>query len=256
MAKENENLENQPAAPAQSTTPNRDKWLANLRGKYGEDKSEEELYDLSMKGYDTEHEAAKKYAQETRDFADKINQYPELAGFYSEASQGNVGAAVLNLGDLIDAYRSGEIDDEGYKAKVAERKKADEDAAAAEADKQAKIAKFDNEVFVPWCEKNGYDPEEWMKKADEMLFKPMRAYEMAEAQLDAIDKMINYDAAVAAAETKGRNANIQEQRRSVPNTSAPAGGAGIGTNAATGGGDIFSEIANSEKRQRDKNRAQ
>ena len=249
MAKENEKLESQPAAPAQSTTPNRDKWLANLRGKYGEDKSEEELYDLSMKGYDTEHEAAKQYAQETRDFADTINQYPELAGFYSEVSQGNVGAAVLNLGDLIDAYRSGEIDDEGYKAKVAERKKADEDAAAAEADKQAKIAKFDNEVFVPWCEKNGYDPEEWMKKADEMLFKPMYSYEMAEAQLDAIDNLINYDENIEEARVQERNKKIVAERKKSAaatdgqvNGGSASGAAGTGKTQSRLGG-IASEMA-------------
>ena len=60
MAKENEPISAQmqtpepPAAP--SATPNRDKMLSGLRGKYGEELSEEELYAKAMEGYDADHE--------------------------------------------------------------------------------------------------------------------------------------------------------------------------------------------------------
>ena len=57
MAKEQEKLEGQEPVAEVSLTPNRDKMLENLRGKYGADKSDEDLFDLAMKGYDADHEA-------------------------------------------------------------------------------------------------------------------------------------------------------------------------------------------------------
>lgn len=263
MVKKEEQLKEQQAAEAAaqaaantpSATPNQDKWRENMRAKYPDAADDEALYEASMRGYDEEHDFAKQQREDIDAFTNSIKDYPELASFYSEAAQGNIGAAILNIGALVDAYRNGEIDDAKYKEQVAARKKADEDAAAAKETEQAELAE-QNRIFEEWCAKKGYDPEEWMEKANEALFSPMISRKMAEKQFDAIDKMINYDAAVEAAEVRGRNANIQEQRRSVPKTSAPAGGAGIGAGVETGGGDIFSEIANSEKRQRDKNKAQ
>lgn len=213
MAKKDEKLEGQnvaaapaaTAAPAPSETPNRDKMLANLRTKYGEDKSDEDLYGLAMDGYDTEHDYAKQQRADVDEFTKQIQDYPELASFYSEAAQGNIGAAILNLGDLLDAYRSGEMDDEKYRASIKEKedaKKADEDAFAAQ-----------DAVFEEWCAENGKDPDEWMKKADEALFKPMKARQLAKAQFDAIDKMLNYDEDVEAARVQGRNENIVTQRK-------------------------------------------
>lgn len=222
MAKKDEKLEAQQAAEAAaqaaaetqtpSETPNRDRWIANMRGKYGEDKSEEELYDLSSKGYDEEHDFAKQQRADIDAFTNSIKDYPELASFYSEAAQGNIGAAILNLGDLIDAYRSGEIDDAKYKEQVAARKKEADDAAAAKETEQAELAE-QNRVFEEWCSKKGYDPEEWMAKAEEMLFGPMAKRMMTESVFDAIDKMINYDEDVEAAKVQGRNENIVTQRK-------------------------------------------
>lgn len=222
MAKKDEKLEAQQAEEAAanaaaetqtpSETPNRDKWFANMRGKYGEDKSEEELYDLSSKGYDEEHDFAKQQRADIDAFTNSIKDYPELASFYSEAAQGNIGAAILNIGALVDAYRSGEIDDAKYKEQVAARKKADEDAAAAKEAEQAELAE-QNRVFEEWCAKKGYDPEEWMAKANDALFSPMISRKMAEKQFDAIDKMINYDEDVEAARVQGRNENIVTQRK-------------------------------------------
>lgn len=251
MAKKDEKLEAQQAAEAAtnaaaetqtpSETPNRDKWFANMRSKYGEDKSEEELYDLSSKGYDEEHDFAKQQRADIDAFANSIKDYPELASFYSEAAQGNVGAAILNLGDLIDAYRNGEIDDEGYRNKIAERKAADDE-------KNSKIA-AQNEVFEKWCKDKGYNPEDWAAKAEEMLFKPMASYALAEAQFDAIDKMLNYDDDVETARVQGRNENIVTQRKKSAaatdgqvNSGSASGAAGTGKTQSRLGG-IASEMA-------------
>lgn len=242
--KDNETLEPQTTATATGNAPeaseitaasaptNQERMLANLRKKYPDIENDDDLYGKAMEGYDAEHDYAKQSRNEANQLAGIINEYPEVAGFYSELSAGNVGAAILNIGDLVDAYRNGDIDDEGYKARIAERKKADEDAAAAEEEKNGKIAAQD-EVFKAWCEKHGYDPEEWMNKATEQLFKPMSSYAMAEAQFDALDKMLNYDEDVEAAEVRGRNTNISAQRRKAAsstdgqlNRSSAAAGAG------------------------------
>lgn len=258
MAKKDEKLEAQRAAEAAanaaaetqtpSETPNRNKWLANLRGKYGEDLSEEELYGKSMEGYDEEHEFAKQQRADIDAFTNSIKDYPELASFYSEAAQGNIGTAILNLGDLIDAYRSGEIDDAKYKEQVAARKKEADDAAAAKATEQEELAE-QNRVFEEWCAKNGRDPEEWMAKAEEMLFGPMAKRKMTESVFDAIDKMINYDEDVEAARVQGRNENIVTQRKKSAaatdgqvNGGSASGAAGIGKTQSRLGG-IASEMA-------------
>lgn len=220
MAKKDEKLEAQQAAEAAaqaaantpSATPNQDKWRENMRAKYPDATDDEALYEASMRGYDEEHEFAKQQRADIDAFTNSIKDYPELASFYSEAAQGNIGAAILNIGALVDAYRSGEIDDAKYKEQVAARKKADEDAAAAKDAEQAELAE-QNRVFEEWCTKKGYDPEEWMEKANEALFSPMISRKMAEKQFDAIDKMINYDEDVEAARVQGRNENIVTQRK-------------------------------------------
>ena len=211
MAKENEKIEQQAAAAAQapaSETPNRDKWTANMRAKYGEDLSEDELYGKSMEGYDTEHEYAKKNREQAKNLDGIMKQYPEVADMYINLADGNVGAAILNIGDLVDAYRKGEIDDEGYKAEVEKRKKDKEEL-------DGKIA-AEKEALQAWCEKKGYDFNEWIKRLDEVLLSPLGSYALAEAQFEAFDKMMNYDDAVAAAEVRGKNAKIKEEKRNHP----------------------------------------
>lgn len=210
MAKNDENLNGQQAAQeaaagAPSTTPNQDKWRENMRAKYPDAADDEALFEASMRGYDEEHDFAKRQREENDQLARIIQDKPEIAGFYSELASGNIGAAILNIGDLVEAYKSGEMDDEKYNTMVADRKKADEEKNSA-IDAQ-------NEVYRQWCEKKGYDPDEWMERANEQLFKPMSTYKMAEAQFDALDKMLNYDEDVEAAEIRGRNANIVAQRK-------------------------------------------
>ena len=215
MANKNENQEQtqeQASASANAQPTNRERWERNLRAKYPDVQDEDELYGRAMDSYDTEHDYAKQSREEARQLADIINQNPEVAKFYSDLSQGNVGAAFLNLGDLLKAYMSGEIDDEGYKNGLAERQKAEDAKKAAEDDRNSKIAAQD-EVFKQWCEKKGYDPEEWMKRASEQLFTPMSSYAMAEAQFDAVDKMLNYDDDIEVARAQERNKKIVAERK-------------------------------------------
>lgn len=246
------------AANPSSQTPNYDLWRKNMRAKYGEDKSDEELYALSTKGYNEEHEYAKQARADLDQFSKTIQNNPTMLAFYQkliELGEDNAEMALLELGDDLVSYLNGEIDSDVYKER--KRLKADADAENARKSEelgQKKIAQ--RAALEAWAEKKGIDPDEFIDKVQTTLLEPMAAFSAEEALFDALYNMLNYDAAVASAEVRGRNANIQEQRRSVPKTTTPQGGAGVSTSTATGGVDLFSEIANSEKRQRDKNRAQ
>lgn len=265
MAKTEDQLKEQQAAEAASqaantpsATPNRDKWMANMRGKYGEELSEDELYGKSMEGYDAEHEYAKQSRADLEQFSRTIQNNPTMLAFYQkliELGEDDAEMALLELGDDLVSYLNGEIDSDVYKERKRLKAEADaENARKSEELGQKKTAQ--RAALEAWAEKKGIDPDEFIDKVQTTLLEPMAAFSAEEALFDALYNMLNYDAAVASAEVRGRNANIQEQRRSIPKTTTPQGGAGIGASVETGGGDIFSEIANSEKRQRDKNRAQ
>lgn len=201
MAKTSTNLD------AEQPT-NQEAWLRNMRSKYPDVENDDELYGKSMEGYDREHDYAKRSRAENQRMAEIMNENPDLASFYKEVytrgKDGHPEMALLNLGDLLKSYINGDLtSDEYIKGKEAKSKK--------DSETKAKIAKMD-EVFQKWCQEKGYNPEEWMQKATELLFDPIQKHEIAEAQLEAIDHMINYDNDVAAAETRGRNENISAQR--------------------------------------------
>lgn len=229
---------------APSATPNRDKWIAGLRGKYGEELSEDELYGKAMESYDADHEANKRFNEEARQFADISAKNPNLAALFTDILEGS-------------------LTDENYTenpelAEYAERKKNKDAAAASEEDKMRE-GELDLQAFEELCKEGGIDDiagaVDKLVELNKVLEEKPTDFEQRKERLRSLFKIINYDAAVESAHIKGRNENIAEQRRNVPTPSAPHGGAGIQANTATGGGDIFSEIANSEKRQRDKNRA-
>lgn len=209
MARKNENLEQAIASEQAPSTPNRDRWLENMRGKYPDIENEDDLYARSMEGYDAEHDFAKQQREENASLNELITSNPELARFYNEmferGKEGHPEMALLNVGDLLKAYITGEMTSDEY---IAEKEK----RSQAESEQQKKL-EAQNAVFTAWCEKKGYDPEEWATRAAEKLFTPMANHELAEAQFDAIDKMLNYDDDVEAAEVRGRNANISSQRR-------------------------------------------
>ena len=199
MAKRNEQEQ---SAQAAATPTKREQWLQNMRNKYPDVQDEDELYGRSMEGYDTEHDYAKNQRAENQELNDLITSNPHLANFYSEmferGKDGHPEMALLNLGDLLNAYVTGEMSSDEY---------------IAEKEKREKAESQQNEIYLAWCEKKGYDPKEWSKRASEMLFTPMSKYELAEAQFDAIDKMLNYDDDIEAARVQERNGKIVTERR-------------------------------------------
>lgn len=198
----------------QETKPTKkETFLLNVRKKYPDIEDEDELYGKVMDDYDIEHEWAKKQRSENDRLASAMTASPELAAFMTEVMErgadGHPEMAFLNLGDLLESYLKGDIGSDEYIAEKSKRqeakKKIDEKIAAQ------------NEVFKAWAEKRGYDPEEWMARISEKLFTPMSEYELAEAQFDALDNLLNYDSdvqnAMAAGETKGRNERIAAERK-------------------------------------------
>ena len=206
--------ENAPAvaaeqAQAQAEPTNRDRWLENMRAKYPDIEDEDALYEASMKGYDEEHDFAKRQRAENEQLAEVMQKSPEVAAFFSEVIErgvdGHPELAFINLGDLLQAYMKGEITSDEY---IAEKEK----RGAAEAEKQQKV-EAQLAALTAWCEKKGYDVDEWLEKANQALLSPLASFELAEAQFEALDKMLNYDEDVEAAEIRGKNANIAEKRR-------------------------------------------
>jgi len=194
-----------PAEEKAEPTTQKDVWIANMRKKYP-DATEDELYSIAMKNYDTDHNYRKETEASSKAFADLVNQEPEIAKWYKDVSEGvDPGVAMLNLGDVYKAYMNGDIDSEGFKA---ERSKRDAESKA----KDESVAK-QAQALEEWCKEKGYEPEEWLKQANEKLFTAMSSYALDKAQFDALDKMFNYDADVEAAQAKGRNENIMAQRK-------------------------------------------
>ncbi len=214
MAKENEQAQAQ-AVQEPSQTPNFDKWRTNLRSKYGEDKSDEELYGLSMNGYDEEHDAAKRYSAEAEELESILSANPDLAGVFAEiftrGKDGNPAGALRNLPPDLKRY----ITDENYgdDEYLADRKKKEEDAASKKA-KDEQTQNLREQAFEGVCQEDGIaDPEAALEALQGVFNNPCETLEQCKEQVRSFLKMVDYDNAVEAAEVRGRNANIAAQRK-------------------------------------------
>jgi hypothetical protein len=173
----------------------------------------EEFYAASSAGYDAEHDYAKKQRAEVESVRDTLTAHPELADFLDaayNAKDGDLGPAILNLGEVTRAYANGEIDSPAYKAGIEEKKR-------KEAEVKEKSA-LQAAAFEDACNELGVDPEETAQALTEKLFNPMAAYELTKDVWGNLIKMLNYDDDVAAAEVKGRNANIMAKRKKLENS--------------------------------------
>ena len=226
MAKENEQMNAQtqtpepPAAP--SATPNRDKMLSGLRGKYGEELSEEELYGKAMEGWDAEHTYAKQARSEGSELNALLESNEDLNDFFCEMFQrgkdGHPELALAHIKPLMQQYINGELTSDEYTAGVERMKEA-----------YAKFRRFQDmakEAFVEECQDRGWDVTETMEKLNALINHDCETKEECREQVKNMFRILDYEPAVAAARIGGRNENIAEQRRNVP-TSAPKGGAGV-----------------------------
>lgn len=239
MAKENETNNPQetvapPAAPA-SETSNRDKMLSGLRGKYGEELSDEELYGRAMEGYDAEHE----YAKRSREEAGKLNGYLQqdqnvndfFVDLFHFGAEGKSWKAMARMKPLMQQYINGEITDEEYEAKM--KRMAENDAKAK------RLKAMAEEAWNEECAERGWDPEETMQKLKALIGNDCETKEQCREQVKNMLRVLDYEPAVAAAEVRGKNAKIKEEKRNHP--------AGIDTLPRNGGS---SAAANAPKRAR------
>lgn len=224
MAKENEI--NQPQAsvtpPAASETPNRDKWTAGLRGKYGDELSEDELYGKAMEAYDSDHEYRKKSSAEAESLNNLLKSDENLNDFFCDlfefGKEGKPWKAMAHIKPLMQQYINGEITDEEYEAEA--KRLAEADANAARVKEMAKKA------FADECQERGWDVEETMERLNSLINHDCETEEECREQVKNMFRILDYEPAVAAAEVRGKNENIAEQRRNVPKT-VPKGGAGV-----------------------------
>lgn len=226
MAKENEQMNapaqtpEPPAAP--SATPNRDKMLSGLRGKYGEELSEEELYGKAMEGYDADHEYTKKSKAEAAKLNALLESDENLNDFFCEMFQrgvdGHPELALAHIKPLMQQYINGEITSDEYTAEVERMKEADA--------KLQRIQNMAKEAFAEECQERGWDVTETMEKLNALINHDCETKEECREQVKNMFRILDYEPAVAAAEVRGKNENIAEQRRNVPKT-APKGGAGV-----------------------------
>lgn len=197
-------------------TPNYKRWREGImknNPNLTEDSDMEDFYAASSAGYDAEHDYAKKEREEVAKLRGLLTEHPELANFFDSvvnAEDGDLGAAFLNLGELIKAYATGEIDSAAYKAGREEAQRKESEIADKSA---AQVAAYEQV-----CEEMGVDPEETSLALQEKLFNPMATYEMSKELWRSLINMLNYDDDVAAAEVRGRNANIAAQRRKINNS--------------------------------------
>lgn len=250
MAKENEQLQQQ---AANASTTNRDKWIQNMRGKYPDVQDEDELYARSMEGYDMEHEAVKRYNEETNTLNEILNENPDLAGVFSEiferGKDGNPAGALRNLPPELKRY----ITDEEYgdEAYLADRKKrADEEKAKA--DKDSRVKQLREQAGAEVMQELNMSEEDFIAALDaigKVINNPCETLDQCKEQLSAFLNMVNYDTDVATAETRGRNANIIAQRRRAANRSdgmANSGSAAASVQPKRKGQTIFDVARDAE----------
>ncbi len=192
-------------------TPNFDKWKSGLmkhNPNLTDESDMEDFYAASSAGYDAEHDYAKKQRGEVESIRELLTAHPELAEFMDgvyNSQNGDIGAAILNLGEVTRAYANGEIDSPAYKAGMEEKRRKESEVKEKSALQAA--------AFEDACNELGVDPEETAQALTEKLFNPMAAYELTKDVWSNLIKMLNYDDDVAAAEVKGRNANIMAKRK-------------------------------------------
>lgn len=234
MAKENENIERQDTGenlPSQPT--NKERWEKNLRAKYPDVQDEDELYRMAMEGYDTEHEYAKQSRADLQDFAKNINENPQLLAFYQkmqELGADNAEMALLELGDDLISFLTGEIDSKVYQERKRRKAEADAESQRAATERQEKAA-AQRAALEAWCESKGYDPDEWRERVMRTLLDPISTFSTETALFETLDNMLNYNDDVEQARIQGRNENIVARRKK--NANATDGQLNGGSTAAT-----------------------
>ena len=200
-----------PAEP--STTPNEDLFMENLGKKYPDAAGNREaIFGEAMKGYDHDHEYYKKSKAEATRLSEILSQDEDLNNFFVEifqrGPQGHPELALAHIKPLMQQYINGDITSDEYIAEV--------DRMKAEDAKREQFQAIAKEAWNEECKERGWDPEETLKKLEALINHECDTKEECRQQVKNMLRILEYDDAVAAAETRGRNAQIKEQQRNHP----------------------------------------
>lgn len=248
MAKEKEEM-NKPVetnAPTASTTPYEDAWFAGMEEAYPNLKGDREaLYKASKEGYDSQHAYVKKSQEEGERLNSILASNPDLNEMFNEiferGESGHPELALLHMKPLLKQYVNGELSTDEY---LAEKQRLQEEDAAFQRKQEMREA-----AFVAECEERGWDVEETLTKVDAVLNNPCETEEQCRDQVRNIFKIIEFDDAVSAAEVRGKNAKIEEQKRKNP---APQmGNNGASAPASAGKQSLMSSAAERARKMKD-----
>ena len=244
--KEKNNVtQQQPAAPVVEN-PNEQEWFAGMEEAYPDLKGDREaLFKASKEGYDKQHAYYKKAVAEQEQLNAILESDPDLNAMFTEiferGKDGNPGLALHHMRPLMKKYVNGEITSEEY---LAEQKRMQEEDAALQK-KQA----MQQAAFVKECEERGWDVEETLTKLNEVMNGPCETEEQCREQVRNIFKILDYDPAVAAAEVRGKNSKITEEKRK--NSGGQMGNNGASAPVSVNRKSLMAESADRAARMRD-----
>lgn len=207
-------------------TPYEDMFFAGMEKKNPELKGNREgMFKAAKENYDRDHEYAKKSMAEADQLKEILSSNEDLNNLFVEiferGKDGHPELALIHMKPLMQQYINGEITSEEY---LAEKKRMED-----EANSKTEADKMKEEAFAEVCAERGWDVGETLKKLQAVMEAPADK-EKSKEQVRNFLKILDYDDAIAAAETRGRNAKIEEQRRNTPsggamprNGGAPAG---------------------------------
>lgn len=212
--------------PGQSQTSMEEQWMRGMEEKYPDLKGNREaLFETSKRTYDEQHAELKKAnafmersAKEANDMDRILQSDPDLSTvFLSIFEKGTrpVIAFIKGMRPLLKQYAEGKLTDEEIEEALKE-----EEAQKLAASKRGQM-QFD--ALEAECAERGWDVKETLDKFEEVFNKECSTPEECREQVKQFFKILDYDEAVSAAETRGRNSKITEERRQhVPGSPASA----------------------------------
>lgn len=220
---------NPPAAP--SETPNEDLFMENMGKKYPDIAGNREaIFGKSMEAYDGEHEYAKKARKQAESIDSILSKNEAINDFFIDlfkfGEEGHPELALPRLKPLYQQFINGELNSEELEAEIKRMQEADA--------KTQSLKAMAEEAWNEECKERGWDPEETKEKLFALIGQDCETKEECREQVKNMLRILEYDDAVAAAETRGRNAKIKEQQRNHPagvETLPRNGGAAAGANA-------------------------
>lgn len=224
MAKETEKPEETPKNP--SLTPMEDAWMRGMEDTYPDLKGNREaLFETSKRTYDEQHTALKK----ANDFISRANKEaddmkaildtdPDLSTVFTsifEKGTRPVIAFIKGMRPLLKDYAEGKLTDEEVETALKE-----EEAARLASSKKGKMQ---IDALEAECAERGLDVKETLDKFESVFMRECNTPEECRDQVKQFFKILDFDDAVSAAETRGRNSKITEEKRShAPGVAAAA----------------------------------